>query len=68
MRALEERARVIGAAAARRAARRGAALLRTALPGVRVRAEGARILLSGRGLNGARATEAALRWIAGLWR
>lgn len=68
MRALEERARAIGAAAARRAARRGAAPLRAALPGVRVRAEGARILLSGRGLNRRRATEAALRWIAGLWR
>lgn len=55
-------------AAAEATAERLAVRLREAVPGVRVRTDGDRVVLAGRGLGRRMLSEPALRWPGGLLR
>ncbi|MCX8476961.1 MAG: hypothetical protein MT490_14300 [Sphingomonas sp.] len=65
---LEARARDMGARAAVRVAARLADVAGEALPGVSVAAEGARVVVSGRGLGRRWLRDPAFRWLGGLLR
>lgn len=68
MEGLEARARDAGARAAVRAAERLADAAGEKLPGVSVKAEGARVVISGPGLARRWLRDPALRWLGGLLR
>lgn len=65
---LEARARDAGARAVVRVAERLADAAGEALPGVSVKAESARVVISGRGLGRRWLRDPALRWLGGLLR
>jgi len=68
MSGLDARGDAIAARAVARATARLAAAAGAALPGLRVRAEEGRVVISGRGLARRLLADPALRWLGGLLR